>query len=268
LWKNFGPVCAGKGLLNAEGAEDTEVLLVTVQSRQQIQVSTPSTSGSIVLRADHLFRSVGEKSLVEDATFDVRAGDVLAIVGPSGSGKTSLLRLLNRLDEPTKGTVYVEGADYHQIAPRELRRKLGMVTQRAFLFPGTVEDNLQFGPRQRGESLAQASVEALLTDVGLAGWATRNVANLSGGEAQRVSFARTLANSPLVLLLDEPTSALDDAAKLGIEGVIQRIVRDHGLTCVMVTHDIAQAARLADRALVLEHGRIVRDGDVKEVLRA
>ncbi|MBZ5722214.1 MAG: phosphate ABC transporter ATP-binding protein [Acidobacteriia bacterium] len=222
----------------------------------------------MVLRADRLFRSVNDKSLVEDVSFDVRAGDVLAIVGPSGSGKTSLLRLLNRLDEPTKGTVYVEGTDYRQIAPRELRRKLGMVTQRPYLFPGTVADNLQFGPSQRGETLPQNAVEALLADVGLAGATARNVANLSGGEAQRVSFARTLANSPLVLLLDEPTSALDDAAKLGIEGVIQRIVRDHGLTCVMVTHDIAQASRLADRALVLEHGRIVREGSVKEVLHA
>ena len=232
------------------------------------QRRTTNDRSSIVLRADHLSRRVNDKILVDDASFEVRAGDVLAIVGPSGSGKTSLLRLLNRLDEPTSGTAFVEGTDYHQIAPRELRRKLGMVTQRPYLFPGTVEDNLQFGPRQRGESLPSDAIEQLLADVGLDGWAKRNVANLSGGEAQRVSFARTLANSPLVLLLDEPTSALDDAAKLGIESVIQRIVGDHGLTCVMVTHDIAQAARLAERALVLERGRIVRDGSVKEVLGA
>jgi putative ABC transport system ATP-binding protein len=229
---------------------------------------TTNDRSSVVLRADHLARSVKAKTLVEDASFEVRTGDVLAIVGPSGSGKTSLLRLLNRLDEPTSGTVFVETTDYRQIAPRELRRKLGMVTQRPFLFPGTVGDNLQFGPRQRGELLPASAIEQLLADVGLAGWAAHNVANLSGGEAQRVSFARTLANSPLVLLLDEPTSALDEAAKLGIEGVIQRIVRDHGLTCVMVTHDVAQAARLAERALVLEHGRIVRSGSVKEVLGA
>jgi UDP-glucose/iron transport system ATP-binding protein len=206
--------------------------------------------------------------LVEDVIFEVRTGEVLAIVGPSGSGKSSLLRLLNRLDEPTSGTVYVEGIDYRQIEPRELRRKLGLVNQRPYLFPGTVEDNLRFGPLQRGELLSQETIEQLLARVGLSGYASRNVANLSGGEAQRVSLARTLANSPLVLLLDEPTSALDETSKLEVEATIQRIVRDQGLTCVLVTHDTAQAARLSGRALVLEAGRVVRQGPVNEVLHA
>jgi putative ABC transport system ATP-binding protein len=230
-------------------------------------VSSPSTADP-VLRTEHLGRVVNDKVLVEDATFEVRTGDVLAIVGPSGSGKSSLLRLLNRLDEPTSGTVYVNAIDYREIAPRDLRQKLGLVNQRPYLFPGTVEQNLQFGPQQRGESLSPDSVEQLLARVGLKGYASRNVANLSGGEAQRISVARTLANSPLVLLLDEPTSALDDASKLGIESTIQNIVRDQRLTCVLVTHDTAQAARLAERALLLEAGRIVRAGSVHEVLHA
>lgn len=193
---------------------------------------------------------------------------MLAIVGPSGSGKTSLLRLLNRLDEPTAGTVYVDGVDYRTIEPRNLRRQLGMVTQRPYLFPGRVADNLRFGPAQRGELLSEDSVEALLANVGLKGYASRNIANLSGGEAQRVSVARTLANSPLVLLLDEPTSALDEAAKLEVESSIQKLIRDQVLTCVMVTHDVRQAGRLADRALLLDSGRIVRIGSVNEVLHA
>ena len=192
----------------------------------------------------------------------------MAIVGPSGSGKTSLLRLLNRLDEPTSGTVFVEGIDYRNLEPRELRRKLGMVTQRPYLFPGTVAENLRFGPAQRGEVLTQQTIEDLLSQVGLKGYSERDVANLSGGEAQRVSVARTLANTPLVLLLDEPTSALDEVAKLEVESSIQRVVREHGLTCVIVTHDLAQAGRLAERALLLESGRIVRDGLVSEVLHA
>lgn len=231
-------------------------------------MTTPPTSGSIILRSEHLGRVVGDKILVADVTFGVRIGEVLAVVGPSGSGKSSLLRLLNRLDEPTGGTVFVQGTDHRQIAPRELRRKLGLVTQRPFLFPGTVAQNLRFGPEQHGESLSQDSLEELLVRVGLKGYAERNVANLSGGEAQRVSVARTLANHPLVLLLDEPTSSLDETSKAEVELLLQEIVRDQKLTCILVTHDTAQAARLAERALLLESGRVTRAGSISEVLHA
>ena len=221
-----------------------------------------------LLRAEGLGRTVPNKILVEDASFAVERGQALAIVGPSGSGKSSLLRLLNRLDEPTSGTMYLGGVDYREIAPRELRRRVGMVTQRPYLFPGTVESNLQFGPRQRGGELTQDRVEELLAAVGLAGYAKRDVANLSGGEAQRVSFARTLANEPEVVLLDEPTSALDEEAKQGVEALMRDVVSQRGLTCVLVTHDLAQAARLAGRALVMAGGRIVRSGTVEDVLHA
>jgi putative ABC transport system ATP-binding protein len=222
----------------------------------------------VILRAERLGRIVQDKILLQDVDFELQMGEVLAITGPSGSGKTSLLRLLNRLDEPTSGTVYVEGVDYRRIEPRELRRKLGMVTQRPYLFPGTVADNIRFGPAQRGQTLPPEAIAELLAQVGLEDFAGRDVANLSGGEAQRVSVARTLANAPLALLLDEPTSALDEAAKLEVESAIQKVVRDQGLTCVIVTHEVAQAARLARRALVLEHGRVARTGPVGEVLRA
>ena len=228
----------------------------------------PLHSDAVVLRAEGLGRSVPGKILVADATFDIRRGEALAIVGPSGSGKTSLLRLLNRLDEPTSGTVFLDGTDYRRIAPRDLRRRVGMVSQRPYLFPGTVAENLRFGPLQRGEELPADRVDDLLAGVGLAEYAARNVANLSGGEAQRVSFARTLANAPEVLLLDEPTSALDDDAKAEVEDLIHRVARERGPTCVLVTHDTAQAARLASRALLIEAGRIARDGPPQEVLGA
>jgi putative ABC transport system ATP-binding protein len=226
------------------------------------------SSKPAILRAEGLGRSVPGKVLVEDATFELLAAETLAIVGPSGSGKTSLLRLLNRLDEPSSGTVYLDGLDYRQIVPRDLRRRVGMVMQRPYLFPGTVADNLRFGPRQRGEVLSDARIEELLTGVGLGGYASRDVANLSGGEAQRVSFARTLANSPEVLLLDEPTSALDEDSKGDVEKIILQIRHEQGIPCVLVTHDAAQAVRLAQRALVLDTGRIVRQGNIEEVLRA
>jgi putative ABC transport system ATP-binding protein len=221
-----------------------------------------------ILRADHLTRVAGDKTLVADATFDVAAGEMLAIVGPSGSGKSSLLRLLNRLDEPSSGTVFVNGTDYRTIAPRQLRREIGMVTQRAFLFPGTVAENLRFGPAQRGEVLTDDAVDELLARAGMEGYASRTVANLSGGEQQRVSVARTLANQPLVLLADEPTSALDESSKAGIEQLVRSIVDKQHLTCVFVTHDTQQARRLADRVIVIESGRIVRVGAPREVLNA
>lgn len=221
-----------------------------------------------VLIAKHVSRNANGVTLVDDISVEVPTGDVLAVVGPSGSGKTSFLRLLNRLDEPTSGTVFLENVDYRQIPPRELRRKVGMVTQRPFLFPGTVYDNLSFGPQQRGVILEQQRAEALLSRVGLPAYGRRDVANLSGGEAQRVSIARALANSPLVLLLDEPTSALDDTAKAGVEALIRDIILEKRLTCVVVTHDISQAARMATRVMILDHGRATKIGNVQEVLHA
>ena len=104
-----------------------------------------------MLETKCLSRRVGQRLLVQDVNVQVCAGEILAIVGPSGAGKSSLLRLLNRLDEPTAGTVLLETRDYRSIAPRELRRRIGMLMQTAFLFPGTVSANISFGPRQHGE---------------------------------------------------------------------------------------------------------------------
>ena len=227
-----------------------------------------TSADTAILRAEKLGRSVPGKMLVAEATFEIHKGETVAIVGPSGSGKSSLLRLLNRLDEPTEGTVYLNDVDYRQLWPQELRRRVGMVLQRPFLFPGSVAENLQFGPRQRGQELGAAAVENLLAGVGLSSFGSRDISNLSGGEAQRVSFARALANSPEALLLDEPTSALDEAAKRDVETLIQQIGQEQGIACVLVTHDVAQAARLAVRVLILEAGHIVRSGTVQEALHA
>lgn len=221
-----------------------------------------------ILRTEHLTRLVDGRRIVDDISIEVPRGDVLAIVGPSGAGKSSFLRLLNRLDEPTGGTFYVDGRDYRETPPRILRRRLGMVMQTPFLFPGTVAENIRFGPRQHGETLDDEAIARLLEQVALPGFATRNVANLSGGEAQRVAFARCLANSPEVLLLDEPTSALDDTAKREIEALVREIVEARGLTCLIVTHDTAQAARVAQRVMVIESGKLSRIGSLQEVLGA
>jgi putative ABC transport system ATP-binding protein len=212
-----------------------------------------------VLRTDRLGRAIQGAALVTEVSIEVASGERLVIVGPSGSGKSSLLRLLNRLDEPTEGTVFINGVDYRTIPPQTLRRTVGMVTQRPVMFPGTVADNIRFGPQQRASALSDEHVNTLLARVGLTsvasgttGFAARSTANLSGGEAQRVALARALANAPSVLLLDEPTSALDEDSKAGIEALIQSL----DVTCVLVTHDMAQARRMATRILTMTRGRL------------
>jgi putative ABC transport system ATP-binding protein len=224
--------------------------------------------GSVVLEARGLARAVAGKTIVQDISLQVARGEILALLGPSGAGKSTLLRLLNRLDEPTAGTVLLDGIDTTTLQPRVLRQRVGMVLQTPHLFPGTVEDNLQFGPRQHGRTVAPETVARLLERVGLKGFAERDVHQLSGGEAQRVSLARTLAVEPEVLLLDEPTSALDVELKEDLEEMITDLVHDAELACVLVTHEARQALRMADRALVIAGGRMVRAGTVEEVARA
>ena len=129
-----------------------------------------------------------------------------------------------------------------------------MVMQSPYLFPGTVADNLCFGPRRQGKDLSAGEVESLLEQVGLDGFGSRDVIHLSGGEAQRVSLARALANRPEVLLLDEPTSALDRRTEREIEALLTRILRGRRLAALIVTHNIAQAERIADRAILVEAG--------------
>ncbi|HEU4673427.1 MAG TPA: ATP-binding cassette domain-containing protein [Candidatus Limnocylindrales bacterium] len=217
------------------------------------------TSRPTVLEARGLSRLAGDRAIVAEVSFGLEQGTVTALTGPSGSGKSSLLRLLVRLDEPTGGTVLLDGADYRNLPPPVLRRRVGLVLQTPFLFAGTVADNVRFGPAQRGERLSDADVDGLLARMGLAGFGERTVDRLSGGEAQRVSLARTLANRPEVLLLDEPTSALDESARGEVEDVVRATIADRELTCLIVTHDPAQAERLAGRILSIDRGRLVGD---------
>ena len=217
----------------------------------------PALSDSVILRAENLGRSVPGKILVAGASFEVRKGETLAIVGPSGSGKSSLLRLLNRLDEPTSGTVYLDGTDYRQIPPRELRRRVGMVLQRPFLFPGKVADNLQFGPTQRGQTLSPTQIAELLAGVGLSGFEGFYPSQLSGGQQQRVAVARALVGDPLILMADEPTGNLDSKNGEAVMELLRDLHRN-GATVCMVTHD-QRYANFAERTIHLFDGRIVEE---------
>ena len=225
-------------------------------------------SPKTVLQTINLTRAIDGKVLVNDISLQAQRGELLAIVGPSGAGKSSFLRLINRLDEPTGGAVYLDGHEYREFEPRELRRRVGMMMQSAYLFGGSVAENLSFGPRQHGQLLSPSQIEELLEQVGLEGFSGRDVSSLSGGEAQRVSLARTLANKPEVLLLDEPTSSLDERTEREIEALLAAVIGERHLTALMVTHDSAQAARIARRAILINAGRLILDGEVKEALHA
>ena len=189
------------------------------------------------------------------------------MVGPSGSGKSSFLRLLNRLDEPTGGTGPLNGEDYRKLAPQELRRRVSMVMQTAYLFPGTVTENVAYGPRQRGQRLLAEQTDALLQRVGLSGYQERNASNLSGGEAQRVSIAR-----PWPMLrrssswMSQPRRSMKtqhEESKI----LVLDIIRERRMTCVIVTHNNAQARRIAHRTMIIQGGKLVAIGPTDEVLR-
>ncbi len=178
------------------------------------------------------------------------------IIGPSGSGKSSLLRLLNRLDVVDSGTVVFDGVDVASMETRSLRRRVGMVFQRPTVFDGTATDNL----RVADPALDDGGVAALLERVGLdADFAGRDARTLSGGEAQRLCLARTLATEPSVLLLDEPTSALDADSVHVIEHLVRDFV-DAGNTAVWVSHDRSQVRRVADHLVQVVDGAIAADG--------
>jgi putative ABC transport system ATP-binding protein len=205
--------------------------------------------------------------LLEDVSLAVAEGRILAVLGPSGAGKTTLLRLLNRLDEPTEGTVLLDGTDVRSLDPREVRRRVGFVPQRPAMLDGTVRDNVRAGPRIRDDEVDEARLRDVLDRFDVHALEDRRAADLSGGEQRRVALARALANEPQVLLLDEPTADLDEANEARVEELVAELVDDTGLACVFVTHDPVQARRLGDEAIRLVDGRVEARGTPAEVVR-
>jgi len=188
------------------------------------------------------------------------------VAGPSGSGKSTLLRLLNRLADPESGTVRYRGTDVRERDPLELRREIGLVPQLPALAEGTVEDNVRFAAAL---GATEPDVSRLLDLAGLDdSFADRDAAKLSVGEQQRAMLARALALEPRVLLLDEPTSALDAAARDAVEATLLHLRNRLDVSTVLVTHDLAQARRLADYVVQLDAGRLVASGATRELLPA
>lgn len=209
--------------------------------------------------------------LLRDVTVDLPRTAITALIGPSGAGKTSLLRLLNRLDDPTIGEVCFAGRRIDSYPVRALRRRVGFVFQRAAMFPGTIADNLRVAVSLGATSAGEKPPEParMLEAVGLAAeYAEREAAQLSGGEQQRVSIARALMTRPEVLLLDEPTSALDPEVAARLLSTIERLSREHELSVVMVTHRLGEARSVSTYTVMLEAGQVVEAGETARIFSA
>jgi osmoprotectant transport system ATP-binding protein len=207
---------------------------------------------------------------VDGLDLTVEAGRVTVFVGPSGCGKTTSLRMINRMIEPTEGTVTVDGRDVMAGDPAELRRGIGYVIQQAGLFPHkTVRDNIATVPLLLGwnKRRARARADELMEVVGLASeMAGRYPAQLSGGQQQRVGVARALAADPPVLLMDEPFSAVDPVVRESLQEELLRLQGELGKTIVFVTHDIDEAVKLGDKVAVFRTGGILAQYDEPGVL--
>jgi putative ABC transport system ATP-binding protein len=209
-------------------------------------------------------------AILSDISFSAQSGEVTAIVGPSGGGKSTLLRLLNRLIDPSSGKIYLDGTDISSLDPLMLRRRVAMVQQKPFMFEGTVLSNLQRPFLYRQEPLPCATSSEVRQSLELARLDTamvdRDSRSLSLGEQQRVSLARALITNPGVLLLDEPTSALDRPTADHLTATFQEICRSQHLALILVTHDLRLAGKIADYLLYLEGGRILEEGDASQLL--
>jgi ABC-type methionine transport system ATPase subunit len=202
-------------------------------------------------------------TILDEVELDLPAGEIIALVGPSGAGKTSLIRLLNRLDDPVSGQISYRERPITEFPVRELRRKIGFVFQAPVMFPGTVRDNLDValelggGKKDEADDRVAATMAVVELDLELL---HRDGDSLSGGQKQRVNIARALLAQPEVLLMDEPTSALDPETADRLMETIRRLNREHRLTVIMVTHRLSEARRTSDRVIVMEGGRVIENG--------
>lgn len=207
-----------------------------------------------------------EMEVLKGVDLSVSPEEICTILGPSGSGKSTLLRLINRLEEVSSGSIRLDGIDIRELEVLNLRKRVSLVFQVPVMFDGNVEENLRFGLKGSDEK-SDEEMEKCLNLVGLdSDFLKRDSQELSIGERQRVSFARTLMHKPEVLLLDEPTSALDPTATLQIEKLIRDLNQELKLTILFVTHNLSQAQRLGHRCVILIGGEKIEEGEAETVL--
>jgi osmoprotectant transport system ATP-binding protein len=226
-----------------------------------------------VITFDRVVKRYGTSLAVDHLSLEIKSGETVILVGPSGCGKTTSLKMINRLIEPTEGTISIDDRDTRTYDVNELRRSIGYVIQQVGLFPHqTVADNVATVPRLLGWSKqrTRARVAELLDLIGLpaADYARRLPGELSGGERQRVGVARALGADPNILLMDEPFGAIDPIARERLQNELLRLQRVVRKTIVFVTHDIDEAVKLGDRVALLSKGGILEQFATPEDLLA
>ena len=217
----------------------------------------------ILYELNGVVQRYGDRNVLQIEHLDIYAGEVLALIGPSGAGKSTLLRLLNFLEVPARGTIHFGGEVFSAERPISLtaRRRVTTVFQRPTLLRRNVYKNVAYGLQLRGQRNADEQIRRTLEQVGLADLAQQQARTLSGGEAQRVALARAMILEPDALLLDEPTANLDPYNVGLIEQIVRTLNDERKTTIVLVTHNIFQARRLADRVAFLLDGDIVEVGE-------
>ncbi len=230
-----------------------------------------ATIDDVAIEYRDVCKSYGEKNVLEHLNLRIPRGEFVTMIGSSGSGKTTALKMVNRLIEPTSGTILVNGHNVRDVDPIQLRRNIGYAIQGSVLFPHmTVEDNISYVPNllnKRDHERTRKAVRTWMDIVGLSkDLLERYPSELSGGQQQRVGIARALAASPDILLMDEPFGAVDEITRGQLQVEISRIHRETGITVMFVTHDIGEALRLGTRVLVLDAGKVQQYAASEELL--
>ncbi|MCW2655508.1 MAG: polar amino acid transport system ATP-binding protein [Mycobacterium sp.] len=225
----------------------------------------------VSLSGKDIHLSFGTTAVLRGVDVDASAGSTVAVIGPSGSGKSTLLRTLNRLYEPDRGDILIDGRSVLHDNPDELRQRIGMVFQNFNLFPHrSVIDNVMLAPRKL-KRLSRNEARALALDqldrVGLRHKADVRPATLSGGQQQRVAIARALAMTPRVMFFDEPTSALDPELVKGVLALIADL-GEEGMTMIVVTHEMRFARSASDAVVFMDHGHVVESGPPEQIFQA
>lgn len=216
------------------------------------------------LQLEDVSFSDGDISIIKQVSGIIPKGKITTLVGPSGAGKTTIFRLCNGLISPDEGNIRLFGEPISTLQPTNVRRNVGLALQQATMISGTVMKNLALPKTLQGESLDEDTAFSLLEQVGLdKGLLHRNVADLSGGQKQKISIARTLVNEPSILLLDEITSSLDRVSKRDIEQLIKKLNQENHVTIAWITHNIEQALSIGDYTWVMMNGALLESGNSK-----